>query len=76
MKELDQILAKLHTELALQLLERLRSGEAKAADLNVIRQFLKDNGIDSVPKEESPLGNLVNELPFSGEAADSGQTFN
>lgn len=73
MSKLDQLLATLHEELAQSLLERLRSGEAKAADLNVIRQFLKDNNIDNVPKEDSPLGNLVNELPFTD--AD-GPTYN
>ena len=73
MSKLDQLLTTLHEELAQSLLERLRSGEAKAADLNVIRQFLKDNNIDSVPKEGSPLANLVHELPFT---EGDGPTFN
>ena len=38
------LLAKLHTVLAEQLLERVTDPEAKSADLNVARQFLKDKG--------------------------------
>ena len=38
--------------------------KAKSADLNVARQFLRDNGIDAVPTEDNPLGKLLEELPF------------
>lgn len=37
-----------------------------AAILNVARQFLKDNGIDSTPRQGTPLGNLAN-LPVFGD---------
>ncbi len=73
MTKTDDLLSLLHGELASVLLEKVRSGEATAAELNVVRQFLKDNGIDAVPKEASPLGNLVSSLPFT--AAD-GETYN
>lgn len=73
MSKLDQILTSLHEELAQTLLDRVRAGEVTAAELNVARQFLKDNNIDAVPKDDSPLGNLVSELPFTD--AD-GPTFN
>ena len=43
---------------------RVRSGEAKASDLNVALQFLKDNGIEGLPAENTPLKELVDELPF------------
>jgi len=33
-----------------------------SADLNVIRQRLKDCGITSVPTEESPIANIVAEM--------------
>lgn len=72
MSNIEKILATLHEELAQALLERIRSG-ANAAEMNVVRQFLKDNNIDNVPKEGSPLGNLVNELPFTDT---DGPTFN
>lgn len=59
MKELDE----LHALLAEELKKRLLSGEASSAELNVIRQFLRDNGIDAVPKDGSPIGELLSSLP-------------
>ena len=41
----------------------IKSGEAKAGDLNVARQFLKDNGIECIPVENNPMEELVNNLP-------------
>ena len=65
------LLAKLHTVLAEQLLERVTDPEAKSADLNVARQFLKDNGIEALATKGSPLDDLVNTLPdFTDEDAD------
>lgn len=66
--KLEKILDKLHTELAEQLLEKVRSGDAKASDLNVARQFLKDNGIEGLPANNTPLKDLVDELPFDEES--------
>ena len=37
--------------------------EAKSSDLNVARQFLKDNHIEGIPADDSPLGDLVATLP-------------
>ena len=61
----------LHRTLAENLLSRVKDPEAKSADLNVARQFLKDNGIDALPVENSPLSDLVKSLPdFSDEDTD------
>ena len=68
MKKVDKVLDELHIELAQTLLDRVRSGEAKASDLNVARQFLKDNGIEGLPVENTPLKDLVDELPFEEES--------
>ena len=65
MSTLEKVLESLHTELGSTLLAKIRSGEATASDLNVARQFLKDNGIDGVKKPGSPLANLVSEIPFT-----------
>lgn len=59
----EDLLRQLHDKLAETLLTELKKGDPQASMLNVIRQFLKDNGIDAVPKEGSPLGDLVNNLP-------------
>lgn len=64
----------LHKVLAEQLLERVKDPEAKPADLNVARQFLKDNNIDGLPVDGSPLGDLVKTLPnFSDDDSDASE---
>jgi len=60
----DEKLKELHKILAEKLLEKVRDPDCKASDMNVARQFLKDNNIDAVPVDNSPLGKLMNELPF------------
>ena len=66
--KIEKLLDTLHTELAETLLQKIRSGEAKASDLSVARQFLKDNGIEGVPMDNTPLKDLVDELPFEEES--------
>tara|TARA_R110000787_G_scaffold283281_4_gene395885 strand:+ start:1003 stop:1227 length:225 start_codon:yes stop_codon:yes gene_type:complete len=63
--KLNQILEELHTEIAVTLLARIQAGEATAADLSVARQYLKDNGIDSIAFKDSPVSNLAAVLPFN-----------
>ena len=58
-------LLELHSILAEQLLKKVKEEDVKASDLNVARQFLKDNGIDGLPTNDNPLGQLMNELPFA-----------
>ena len=63
MKELKEIIEKLHKCLAENLLARALDPEAKASDLNVARQFLKDNHIEGLPVDGSPLSDLIDTLP-------------
>jgi hypothetical protein len=44
------------------------SGECQASDLNVARQFLKDNGIEAGTKQSEPMANLAKILPFNVNA--------
>ena len=67
MTKLNKILDELHVELGEQLLEKIKSGKARASDLNVARQFLKDNFYEVLPTQENPLRHLVDELPFNDE---------
>lgn len=62
---MSEKLKELHGVLAEELLKRVKDPDAKSADLNVARQFLKDNNIDAVPTEDSPLKKLIDELPFN-----------
>ena len=57
-------LKELHAVLAEKLLEKVQDPDCTAGFLNVARQFLRDNGIDAVPTEGSPLQRLAEELPF------------
>ena len=58
-----KLLKTIHYELAKHILDPIKSGEAKAGDLNVARQFLKDNGIECIPVENNPMEDLMNNLP-------------
>ena len=67
----QKLMELLHRTLAENLLSRVKDPKAKSADLNVARQFLKDNGIDALPVENSPLSELVKSLPdFNDEDTD------
>ena len=72
MTKLNKTLELLHNELAEELLNKVRTGEAKASELNVARQFLKDNGIEGLPVNNSPLKSLVEELPFDEDEVSFG----
>lgn len=63
----SDLLKSLHTAVAEDLLEKVQSGEATAAELSAAIKFLKDNGIEALPTEGSTLGNLVDSLPFNVE---------
>ena len=53
----DDTLKAMHPALAEHLLQLIQSGDAKANELNVARQFLKDNGIEDF-SPMSPLHQL------------------
>ena len=55
----NQKLKELHAELAEKLLQKVKDPDATASELNVARQFLRDNGIDAVPTEGSSLQRLA-----------------
>jgi len=58
-----KLLKQLHLVLAQELLDKVKSGDAKAGDLNVARQFLKDNGVECIPVEKNPMEELMLNLP-------------
>mgnify|MGYP000129673606 CR=1 FL=1 len=59
------LLDLLHETTAQELLKRIQSGEATASELSVAVKFLKDNNATlDVITAESPLGNLLEKLPF------------
>ena len=58
-----EVLSELHAGLAHLFMERLREGTLGTAELNILRQFLKDNQISSQPVEGSEFGELAKALP-------------
>jgi hypothetical protein len=58
-------LEELHSVVADELLARIKSGDAKPADLAVAVKFLKDNGVDALANNDSPLKRLAQVLPFA-----------
>lgn len=69
----EDFLEALHNALAIALADRIKSGEATPADLNVARQFLKDNNISVVPRPNTPMGDLIANLPFDIEGVPKGK---
>lgn len=58
-----EVLSELHAGLAHLFMERLREGTLGTAELNILRQFLKDNQINAQPTEGSEFGELAKALP-------------
>jgi len=59
------LLDALHSAVAEELLGKVKSGEATAAEISVAVKFLKDNGVEALAVPNSPVGNLLNSLPFT-----------
>lgn len=64
MSELEDLLGRMHEVLGRELLRRIQEGEATSQDLNVARQFLRDNGIDAHMHKGGTLHRLTDALPF------------
>lgn len=59
------MLDELHEQTGILLLERIRKGEATAAEISAAIKFLKDNGATyDVITSDSPISNLLDSLPF------------
>ena len=63
----EQILQSLFDAVADDLLIKIKSGEAKPADLAVAVKFLKDNNITCVPTDGNSLEELMKSMPFTTE---------
>jgi len=59
----EETLGLLHEAVARDLLAKVESGEATAAELNAAIKFLKDNHIESLATEKNTLGALAKTLP-------------
>jgi hypothetical protein len=60
-----EVFDDLHNAVAQELLRRVRSGEATAAELSVAVRMLKDNNATlGVITTDNPMANLLESLPF------------
>ena len=70
-KATESSLGELHGLLAKVLLHKLKTGDLDKGDLNVIRQFLRDNNIDCYGPSNSMMTSIATELPkFDEENED------
>jgi len=60
---ITKVLEDLHEATAKDLLRRVKSGEASSAELVAALRMLKDNGIEAMPTQDNPLGELAKQLP-------------
>ena len=63
-KSSEKDLGELHGILAKTLKAKVMSGDATPADLNVARQFLRDNHIECNGSNNLDIKSLIEELPF------------
>ena len=61
--DLQELLSDLHANLAQHLKDKLDEGTINTSELNVLRQFLKDNQVSAQPAEVTPFGDLAKALP-------------
>lgn len=59
----SELLSQLHADLAGHLKAKLDEGSITTGELNILRQFLKDNQIQAQPVEGTAFGDLVSALP-------------
>jgi len=71
----EEILQSLFDAVADDLLTKIKSGEAKPADLAVAVKFLKDNNITCLPTDGNSLEELMKSMPFSSDDKFSYNSF-
>lgn len=59
----EHLFDELHSLLTVELLDRIKSGEASTADLRAAIDWLSKNNVTGVAIEGSPLADLVGLLP-------------
>lgn len=70
---MSNIYTEIHEALCKELLARIKSGGATAADLSVARNLLRDNNVSVAdPNRNTNLKNLANVLPFGEDEGEEG----
>lgn len=63
MSATKELLGELHSAIVAELLQRIKTGEASAAELSTAIRFLKDNNIEAIGAENEGLTELMKALP-------------
>lgn len=63
-------LGDLHSLIAKHFKTKLLSGDVSSAELSVMVNFLRHNGIEAEVTKDNPLGDLMNVLPFKKKPMD------
>lgn len=71
MNKREAKLEALFDQLLSALTDKMKSGDATAADLNVARQLCASLGIGANPKSHDGLQQFLDELPFDPDEAHS-----
>lgn len=73
MKDATELLKQLAAVLTEELLRKITDGTASPSDLNVARQWLKDNSIELTPANPNgkKLGDALGDLPFDDGEDDA-----
>ena len=70
----DEALGELHIAIAEQLLKKINSGEATAAEYNAAIKFLADNNIEVDATPDSAANRLAKALPVFDDEQDEQPT--
>lgn len=62
-----EVMDALHSIVAKELSDRIKSGEATAADISNAIKFLKDNGIEAVMGKGGAIDSLARQFPTFGD---------
>ncbi len=62
-----EVMDALHSIVAKELSDRIKSGEATAADISNAIKFLKDNGIEAVMGKGGSIDSLARQFPTFGD---------
>lgn len=65
----NDLLEKLHSLIAQDMLDRLENGACEAKDWAVIVKFLKDNGIDGLPSGDDDAANAFANLVKAAQSS-------
>jgi hypothetical protein len=66
-------MSALHGAIALELMNRITSGEATAADMSNAIKFLKDNGIEADALSNPGVASLAKNFPTFSHDDDGGE---